>query len=144
MQNTDRIVGDLADAFALSQVHAVNGLCDYIETIRGISFARFGSDGEAGALGLIIVRHSADDIIVFLPGLPIVLAGAVQRKFPAALTAGNAYYPKIHHWDLTQGQLLSVLDGHGDRIRDIAFSPDGSHAISCSDDETMRLWQLPR
>lgn len=33
-----------------------------------------------------------------------------------------------------------VLDGHADRIRDLAFSADGRRLVSCSFDKTIRIW----
>jgi len=36
--------------------------------------------------------------------------------------------------------MLPPLQGHGDWIRSVAFSPDGSKIISGSDDKTIRVW----
>jgi WD40 repeat protein len=32
------------------------------------------------------------------------------------------------------------LEGHTDRVRSVAYSPDGQHIISGSDDKTIRIW----
>lgn len=37
-------------------------------------------------------------------------------------------------------QDLLVLRGHTDRINWASYSPDGSHIVSCSDDNTIRVW----
>jgi len=36
----------------------------------------------------------------------------------------------------------SELEGHSDRVRGVCFSPDGSKLASCSDDRTVRIWNL--
>jgi WD40 repeat protein len=43
---------------------------------------------------------------------------------------------------LTQSQILKTLVGHEKWIRCLAYSPDGLNLISCSQDETIRLWQV--
>lgn len=36
-----------------------------------------------------------------------------------------------------------VLNGHTDWVRSVEFSPDGNQLVSCSDDNTVRLWERP-
>ena len=35
------------------------------------------------------------------------------------------------------------MEGHTDLVRSVAFSPDGQHIVSGSDDQTLRLWDAP-
>ena len=45
-------------------------------------------------------------------------------------------------WDRALGPSVSVLAGHSDGIRGVTMNADGSLAVSCADDQTMRLWDL--
>ena len=46
-------------------------------------------------------------------------------------------------WNLEKGQLLRTLEGHLDVVNVVVPMPDGRRAISWSDDQTLRLWDLP-
>jgi WD40 repeat protein len=46
----------------------------------------------------------------------------------------------IEVWDLTTGKLRYRLEGHTERVTDIAYSPDGKILVSSGLDESIRLW----
>jgi len=46
-------------------------------------------------------------------------------------------------WDVPAKRCLRRFVGHTGAIRGIAISPDGSSAVTCSDDCTVRLWKVP-
>ncbi|MGE0421156.1 MAG: WD40 repeat domain-containing protein [Reyranellaceae bacterium] len=46
--------------------------------------------------------------------------------------------PRI--WEIPSGKLLARMYGHTDFVTVVAFSPDGSQALSVSKDATARLW----
>ncbi len=45
-------------------------------------------------------------------------------------------------WDIQNGQKLQKCSGHFDKINVVKLLPDGSHAVSGSDDRTCILWNL--
>jgi WD40 repeat protein len=47
----------------------------------------------------------------------------------------------IRMWDAETGAAVGKpLEGHTDSVRSVAYSPDGRHIISGSDDHTIRMW----
>jgi WD40 repeat protein len=54
---------------------------------------------------------------------------------------GQNYTLKL--WDLKSRCLSKTLSGHTNRITAIAFSPDGSKALSADKIGTVRLWDIP-
>lgn len=42
------------------------------------------------------------------------------------------------------GALLFTLKGHGGKVRSVALSSDGLYAVSVSDDQTVRVWDLEK
>ncbi len=48
----------------------------------------------------------------------------------------------IKLWDVATGEFIQTLQGHLEGISDIAWSSDGEHLASASDDKTIRIWSL--
>ncbi len=46
-------------------------------------------------------------------------------------------------WDVPARRVIASLRGHTRAVRGVACAPDGRHAVSASDDASVRLWQLP-
>lgn len=46
--------------------------------------------------------------------------------------------PKFDSWP----DCIRVLEGHGKRVMSVRLTPDGDRAVSCGDDETIRIWNV--
>lgn len=56
--------------------------------------------------------------------------------------AGSPDSFDIHVWSVQTGQLLDQLSGHEGPVSALAFSADGSHLVSGSWDNTVRIWSI--
>ena len=61
----------------------------------------------------------------------------------AILASGGSGDTALHLWDGRTGRPISAHHGHGDTIRRLVFSTDGSTLASGSDDGTVLLWKVP-
>lgn len=50
---------------------------------------------------------------------------------------------EVRLWDLPSRRTLRRLLGHTRAVRGLAVAADGRHAVSCSDDASVKIWQLP-
>lgn len=46
-------------------------------------------------------------------------------------------------WDIASGEMTAVLRGHARKVVAVAYSPNGLHIVSGSDDMTVRIWLAP-
>ncbi len=90
---------------------------------------------------IINIRASDGETINRFSGqnFPIV-SGKYFKDGKRIAVAGSDKSLKI--WDLSTGNILALLSGHKEEVRDIVLSADNRSIISCAWDGTIRVWDV--
>jgi WD40 repeat protein len=65
-----------------------------------------------------------------------------SQLFAAAGEPGM--FGEVRQWNVTEGKLVRVLEGHSDAIYSVALSPDGQVLATGSYDQKIKLWDTER
>ena len=109
---------------------------DHKGTVTAALFLPDGSLVTAGSDGTLRL-WSAKRSDVLAANVPIVRTLAASRDGALLAAAGDDW--KIHLWSIARRAELHALTGHSDQINSIAFSPDGIHLASASQDRQLAL-----
>jgi len=101
----------------------------------------------------MVAWHPSDDVGAPLPFSPIVPCGFFFTPCPSfffcfladslQVLASCSYDDTIRLWkeDDDDWQCVTTLSGHTSTVWSIAFSPNGSHLASVSDDKSLKVWE---
>jgi WD40 repeat protein len=53
------------------------------------------------------------------------------------------YNRAINVWELKSGGLVDTLESHTGDVNAVVLSPDGKYVVSGSDDQTVKVWEMP-
>lgn len=110
-------------------------------TVRGTRAQREGGAAAAAPTCLLVVDVRAEGVrSVTLPEIDPVSAFDCTASGRRLLWAGADHALRL--WDLDSDALVAECRGHSARVNAVALWPDASHAVSCSMDRTVVVWDL--
>ena len=107
-------------------------------SLNGQYYLTFSPDGRWLSIGRYVIRLATDGSLI--PGgfeIGESYAGAFSSNSARLIQGANG---PAYIWSLQTKSILKTLIGHGAGIHAVAFSPDGSRALTGSDDKTAKLW----
>jgi WD40 repeat protein len=102
-----------------------------------------GDDDPKANLRVRDVRKDPPEIRCVLPA-ECVAPRAISPDGKLLASALSTSLRTVLVWDVSgaEPKILLTLEGHTDRVRSAAFSPDGSILATGGDDQALRLWPL--
>jgi len=115
---------------------AINALA-YAPGPKLIAVARYGEvelhSAESHALVRTLTGHRGNvNALVF--------SADGQHLFAAAGEAG--LFGEVRQWNVADGKLIHVFEGHRDALYSVAVSPDGTTLATGSYDQKIKLWKI--
>src|SRR6185369_3020726 len=114
---------------------------------RSVTSLAFNSDGRVLATGGVESKANID-IAAMMTG---AMNPRAQKPKKGAKQPDYADMMKdlkveavgtVKLWDVTTGQQMAELKGHGRGVTKVAFSRDGKLLASCSSDNTIKIWDV--
>uniref|UniRef100_A0A671VQ17 Apoptotic peptidase activating factor 1 n=1 Tax=Sparus aurata TaxID=8175 RepID=A0A671VQ17_SPAAU len=73
-----------------------------------------------------------------------IICAARNAALVSGLDALRRDAVSLFLWDLEANKKMADCSGHLSWVQRVQFSPDGSQLLSCSDDQTVRLWETTK
>ncbi|KAK9457469.1 WD40-repeat-containing domain protein [Dipodascopsis uninucleata] len=108
------------------------------------------SDATSGDTKVVISNghdHVIECSAIAPPPSYEYIAKMAGSSIPPRLSSSFEYFATgsrdrtIKIWD-SRGNLITILEGHDNWIRDLVFHPGGKYILSVGDDKTIRCWDL--
>ncbi|KAI0092686.1 hypothetical protein BDY19DRAFT_925585 [Irpex rosettiformis] len=70
------------------------------------------------------------------------IVSCVKYSRDGELIAAGCADGAVKLWNSKNGQFVAELGGQRDKAKNVMFTPDDCHLVSCSDDSTIRIWNV--
>jgi WD40 repeat protein len=145
------VEGSLKDVVDLLEGTALNDRVEHLERHLTLMSQQLGfelptTDLEATRLGSYAVLSDRDEPdIDIMPLLDMISEDLMSGDLISAdLTSGDLTSGDLSGdlWSKPTWNLNQTISAHGDWVRCLSFTPDGTKLVSGSFDKTIKLWQL--
>ncbi|GAA97298.1 uncharacterized protein L969DRAFT_14614 [Mixia osmundae IAM 14324] len=129
---------DAVSGERLKRHRAHTGVVNAIDITRGTGLERIVSGGDDGfvRVWLVETKESIEEIDM---GYPIT---AVRWSQDSQQIYIGGIDNDIHVYDLRKSEIAFTLRDHSDTISGLSLSPQGSHLLSSSFDNTCKVWDV--
>ena len=102
-----------------------------------IAVARYGEVGLVSAGSHAVLRTLGEH-----RGSVNALAFSSDGRYLFAASGEAGLFGEVRQWDVSDGRLFYVFEGHKDAVYSVAVSPDGKTLATGSYDQKIKLWNV--